>query len=107
MSLYREPPESVTVQGKEYPVDTDFRRWIEFQGMLVAKEDDTTKAERLCGFMKSLGLPPSQESLEAMMEFYSAASQEKPGAGKARPQAFDFEQDSEFIFSAFWESTLV
>lgn len=103
MSLYREPPESVTVQGKEYPIETDFRRWIEFQGMLVAKEDDVKKAERLCGFMESLGLPPSQESLEAMMEFYSAASQEKPGAGKARPQAFDFEQDSEFIFSAFWE----
>ena len=87
MSLYREPPESVTVQGKEYPIETDFRRWIEFQGMLVAKEDDVKKAERLCGFMESLGLPPSQESLEAMMEFYSAASQEKPGAGKARPQA--------------------
>ena len=81
MSLYREPPESVTVQGKEYPIETDFRRWIEFQGMLVAKEDDVKKAERLCGFMESLGLPPSQESLEAMMEFYSAASQEKPGAG--------------------------
>lgn len=58
MSLYREPPESVTVQGKEYPIETDFRRWIEFQGMLVAKEDDVKKAERLCGFMESLGLPP-------------------------------------------------
>ena len=57
--------------------------------MLVAKEDDVKKAERLCGFMESLGLPPSQESLEAMMEFYSAASQEKPGAGKARSQAFE------------------
>ncbi|MBD9178974.1 MAG: hypothetical protein EGP82_07345 [Odoribacter splanchnicus] len=82
MSLYREPPESVTVKGKEYPIETDFRRWIEFQGMLVAKEDDVKKAERLCGFMESLGLPLSQESLEAMMEFYSAASQEKPGAGR-------------------------
>lgn len=70
MSLYREPPESVTVQGKEYPIETDFRRWIEFQGMLVAKEDDVKKAERLCGFMESLGLPPSQESLEAMMRNY-------------------------------------
>ena len=103
MSLYREPPESITIDGILYPVDTDFRRWIEFQGILLAKEEDGRKAERLCEFMISLGLPPSNNTLESMLEFYSAASQEKTGQGKKRPQAFDFEQDSEFIFSAFLE----
>ena len=103
MSLYREPPETITIDGVLYPVDTDFRRWIEFQGILLAKEEDGRKAERLCEFMTSLGLPPSNNTLESMLEFYSAASQEKAGQGKNRPQAFDFEQDSEFIFSAFWE----
>lgn len=103
MSLYREPPETITIDGVLYPVDTDFRRWIEFQGILLAKEEDGRKAERLCEFMTSLGLPPSNDTLESMLEFYSAASQEKSALGKKHPQAFDFEQDSEFIFSAFWE----
>ena len=48
MSLYREPPETITIDGVLYPVDTDFRRWIEFQGILLAKEEDGRKAERLC-----------------------------------------------------------
>ena len=103
MSLYWEPPKEIEVEEVRYPIDTDFRRWIEFQGLLLAKDTDNKKAERLCEFMTSLGLPPSNNTLEAMLEFYSAASQEKAGQGKNRPQAFDFEQDSEFIFSAFWE----
>ena len=103
MSLYWEPPKEIEVDEVRYPRDTDFRRWIEFQGLLLAKDTDNKKAERLCEFMTSLGLPPSNNTLEAMLEFYSAASQEKAGQGKNRPQAFDFEQDSEFIFSAFWE----
>ena len=101
MSLYWEPPKEIEVDEVRYPIDTDFRRWIEFQGLLLAKDTDNKKAERLCEFMTSLGLPPSNNTLEAMLEFYSAASQEKAGQGKNRPQAFDFEQDSEFIFSAF------
>ena len=68
MSLYREPPETITIDGVLYPVDTDFRRWIEFQGILLAKEEDGRKAERLCEFMTSLGLPPSNDTLESRKE---------------------------------------
>ena len=90
------------VSGTTYQVDTDFRRWIEFQAIISSGEENGRKAERLLEFMQSMGLPPSVETLDAMVRFYTAASTEK-GTGGSRQQAFDFEKDSEFIYSAFLE----
>ena len=102
MSLYQTPPESLTVGGPEYPIDTDFRVWVKFQAAVTEKGTDGKKAERLCAFMEKMGLPPGEEALNAMLDFYTAASTEKAVAGqKNRPAAFDFEKDSEYIFAAF------
>lgn len=103
MNLYQIPPEGIKLEDKFYPIDTDFRKWIEFQRIMLSEKDDRKKSEQICEFMASMGLPPSNKTLEALLEFYSAASQEKTGSGKKYPKAFDFEQDSEFIFSAFLE----
>jgi len=100
MSLYQAPPETVTINGWEYPINTDFRVWVEFQSILTGNEDG--KAERLASFMDRLGLPPSREALDAMLTFYTAESKEKSvAAQRSRPMAFDFQQDSEYIFAAF------
>lgn len=102
MSLYQAPPETVTVGGAEYPVETDFRFWVDFQSILNSKGHEQEKAERLAGFMDRLGLPPSKEALDAMLDFYTAESKEKTVASQqARPMAFDFQQDSEYIYAAF------
>lgn len=102
MSLYQSPPDTVTVGGREYPVETDFRVWADFQSILTGDGKEREKAERLAGFMARLGLPPSREALEAMLEFYTAESKERAVASrKARPMAFDFQQDSEYIYAAF------
>lgn len=102
MSLYQKPPETLTINGKTFPIETDFRTWIAFQQAMSAKEPDREKAERLCALIESMGLPPGKESLDAMLDFYTAASTEKQVSGaKSRSTPFDFEKDSEFIFSAF------
>lgn len=101
MSLYQSPPEALTICGRVYPIDTDFRVWMKFQQALTAKGTDREKAERLCAMMERMGLPPGQEALDAMLEFFTAASNEKQAGGKNRPMAYDFEKDSEFIYSAF------
>lgn len=102
MSLYQSPPDTVTVGGRKYPVETDFRVWTEFQSILTGSGPEGERAERLAGFMTRMGLPPSQEALEAMLAFYTAESRERAVASqKARPMAFDFQQDSEYIYAAF------
>lgn len=102
MSLYQVPPDTITVNGREYPVETDFRVWVEFQSILTWSGTEGERADRLSGFMARMGLPPSQEALEAMLAFYTAESRERAVASqKARPMAFDFRQDSEYIYAAF------
>lgn len=100
MSMYQTPPDSILVDGVECPVDTDFRVWVEFQSILTGNGSDEDKAGRIYDLMKRLGLPPSKETLDAMIEFYAAASTEHTTGGK-RAAAFDFEKDSEYIYAAF------
>lgn len=102
MSLYQIPPGTITVRGQGYSIDTDFRVWVDFQSILTENGQERENAERLAKFMDRLGLPPTKEALEAMLDFYTAESKEKNiVAQRSRPMAFDFQQDSEYIFAAF------
>lgn len=100
MSLYQAPPDRVTVECVEYAVDTDFRVWMELQSVLSGEQEG--QADRIAGFLERLGLPVCKASLDAVVEFYTAESQEKVVASrKACSIAFDFRKDSEYIYAAF------
>lgn len=103
MSLYTTPPETVTVSGIEYPIDTDFRIWIEFQQILLNDLQENEKTEKVLQIIDRIGLPQTKEALEAAVQFYVGASTEKSTGGGKNVQAFDFTQDSEYIFSAFYQ----
>lgn len=104
MSLYTTPPDTITVNGSEYPVDTDFRAWVRFQGILISDGTDNEKAAKVCEFMEKMGIPQTKESLDAVLEFYAGASTENQTKSGGNVQAYDFEKDSEYIFSAFLDS---
>lgn len=104
MSLYTLPPETINVNGVEYPVETDFRAWVRFQGILLADETNDDKAAKICDLMVEMGLPQTKESLDAMLQFYAGASTENNTGGGKNVRAYDFEKDSEYIFSAFLDS---
>lgn len=104
MTLYEVPPETITVDDIEYPINTDFRPWITFQNALQVQEATEKKAERLSLLMEDMGLHPSAQTLSAMLEFYTGASTEHSGGGKPHKMVFDFQKDSEFIYSAFHAS---
>lgn len=104
MSLYQTPPETITVSGVEYPIDTDFRYWVRFQGILLSGDTSEKKADCICELMQSSGLPITKDALDAMLTFYAGASMENKTGSGGNVQAFDFEKDSEYIFSAFLDS---
>ena len=101
MSLDRGPPETITVEGIKYAVDTDFRMWISFQSIMTSRAGDEEKAAQVYALMERLGLPASEAALEAMVDFFEGASADRAGAGESRTPAFDFERDSAYIYSAF------
>lgn len=104
MSLYQTPPNTINVSGEEYPVDTDFRFWVRFQGILLSDQNNDAKALKICELMESVGIPQTKSALESMMQFYAGASTENQTGSGGNVQAYDFERDSEYIFSAFLDS---
>ena len=105
MSFLTEPlKKTVTVSGKSYAVNTDFRVWLEIQRLVTADEGDfekVTKAIILC--YKGGVLPPSFfEAVEGMWAFLAGEEKKKP-CKKGQPEArlFDFEQDAELIYASF------
>lgn len=101
MSLYDKPPEKLTISGKKYPINTDFRFWIKFQDALISQKPKEERAEALYSLIVELSLPPSSQTLDSMLKFYIGESQEKNTGGGKSGVAFDFVKDSEYIFSAF------
>lgn len=94
-------PTAITINNIEYPIQTDFRYWIEFQQLISAKTTETERSEKLLEFINEMGLPLIKESIEAILCFFAGATRENTEAGGSNKPVFDFEQDSEYIYSAF------
>ena len=105
MSFLTEPlKKCVTVSGKSYAVNTDFKVWLEIQRLVTEDEGDlekVTKAIILC--YKGGVLPPSFfEAAGAMWDFLAGDEPNKKGeAGRKTKKIFDFTQDAELIYSSF------
>lgn len=104
MSLYTSPPDTIIVNGAEYPVDTDFRTWVQFQAILLSDDSNDAKAIKICNLMESMSIPQTKEALDAMLQFYAGASTENKTESGGNVQSYDLEKDSEYIFSAFLDS---
>lgn len=89
------PPESLLIDGAEYKIDTDFRRWVEFYR--IAK-----KGGDLEEFFNSMGLPFSESAAKAVCDFFSGPLEYGSGGSSNGPKTFDFDVDAEAIYSAFY-----
>lgn len=99
MSLYTALPITLKIDGTEYPIETDFRFWVNVYQIITSAKSNEQKAAELESILNSLGLPLSSSSVDALAEFFVCGS--KGGKGEASQPIFDFEKDSEYIFSAF------
>lgn len=105
---YTKPPESIEIGGKAYPVDTDFRTWVEFSSKLRDAKDDKSAFFELIRFARSQKLPVKGDAFEKILEFYACGKQAKAkkddnkrSNAKKNRRAVDFEQDSDYIYAAF------
>lgn len=103
--LYEEFPEYVLVNGKRYPIETDFREWIRFSALA---EDDTVpeqvKVQLMLSWYKKV--PEDIEmALYALGDFLTARKMymepEEGTSSKHREPVFSFQDDAGCIYSAF------
>lgn len=92
-------PETVTIQGKEIPIYTDFRVWVKC-GILLEQEKNpislAVELLRLC----YPALPPSFEgAMEGIFSFYTGG--DKP-AEKGKKPLYSFDYDGDLIYAAFY-----
>ena len=106
--LYENFPEYVTVQGIQYPIETDFREWIRFAELI---EDESVPWQVKLNFVFGWFLEEVPNDLEAAIyalgyfltarKLYSGTEQRN--TEKVIKPAFSFQEDAGCIYSAFIE----
>lgn len=96
-------PDSITVDGKEYPINTDFRVWIKIEELLGSSIPDTDKLIGIFSLAFINKIPPNGlGAIKGIMQFFSpfAPSKSKEKQNSA-PPLFSFSYDGGFIYAAF------
>lgn len=101
-------PETVTIEGRAWPINSNFFIGILFE--LLMQDSDLSeeeKVERALALYYPTPPPNLQEAMNQLLWFYRCGKEgEKSGvaAGEQHTyrQPYDFDQDAELIFSAFW-----
>lgn len=88
-------PNTVTVGGKAYSIDTDFRKWLAFE-----IDRAWNPPPYAVGYLFKGPMPP-ECSVEELMEF-AAPQDELPRSTPGENILFDFKLDADFILAAFW-----
>lgn len=115
--FYESLPEALEINGREYPIITDFREWLRFSDMLKSDIPENYKLEFLEDmFLEEIPSMYSPEDIELVMnaitDFLSLAElefpmlrqeEEEPGNvfEEGVKKAIYYEQDAPYIISAF------
>lgn len=100
-------PESVTVNGEEYAINTDFRTSMLFEMMM---QDDTLEASEKTAGALQLYYPEIPDDLNAATDeilwFYGCGKSDDPSrkrlnAKREHNRVYSFEYDDDYIYSAF------
>lgn len=104
--IYEELPRTVQIDGKSYPVVTDFRNWIAFSDMF--SDENLSKKEKLILSLQwfSDAIPDDlHEAFSGLVKFASAdeiSFQPQKSSGNAiSVPVLSYLYDSTYIFSAF------
>lgn len=97
-------PDAVTVDGSQYPIHTDFRTWIIFEGLI--SDNTAPMMERMLAMIELCYIEhpePSIEAVMALLGFYMGDRRQGQGDGvnKAGKPNYSFEHDAEYIYAAF------
>ena len=98
-------PDFITVEGRKYGINTDFRIWLEFDRTMhledVSVKDRMMMAAKLCFDKERCRVYPENvnETMDGFLSFFLCGKKAEKETGGER--AFSFYHDSEYIYSAF------
>jgi hypothetical protein len=94
-------PETVTVDGREYPIDADFRSCLNI--VLAFDDAELTGQEKQAILLNNLfiEMPDNIEAALTAASLFINGNQPRDEETEAQPVYYSFQKDSRFIFSAF------
>ncbi len=107
-------PDAITVDGIQYPINTDFRIWMRFDNIFENKQKSTTEELilniiKMCFKKNENGiktqLPPNfEKAVDGLLDFYTGSysytTQNKENE-KTPKRVYSFEYDGDYIYAAF------
>lgn len=98
------PPTSVTIGGKDYPINTDFRVCVQFE--LLTLDDKVTPEGILTMFFGANWPQPYEEAIQQAIWFYRLGKEEKGQSESKRDlsrskRSYDFEVDADALYTSF------
>lgn len=105
--LINSVPTSLSVDGTDYEINTDFRVWLKFEMLL---SDEVEDCEATLFDIKKLifksKTPPDcadEETTEQILWFYRCGKPEQKGGKSSSKKVFDYDYDDGYICAAFIE----
>lgn len=99
-------PETVSIDGNAYPVNSDFRIGVSIEQEMQEKEPDVTGL--LMAFYRGNIPADIQQAVEHMVRFYACTEKEldadKGNQGTAQKRCYDFSQDADALLASFLDT---
>lgn len=108
--LYQPFPDYVEIDGKRYPIITDFREWLRFSALMDSELSNTEKAILMLELYKDKVPDNVPLAIEALGTFFvgyelygkqKVYSEEEEHTERREEPVYDYEQDSADIYSSF------
>lgn len=95
-------PDSITIDGINYPIYTDFRNWVKIELLLSHRfsAENLVEIIRLCYKVLPADI---EKAVNGILVFYTMGGYERGDIKSKVRKAYSFDCDSEYIYSAFMQ----
>ena len=103
--LTRKLPEGIVIEGRFYPVYTDFKNWLKISEILEEERHITPSVlSRIFALSYKILPETADEAFSGVLRFLSCGkkTEEKEEGGRNKSRIFSFGEDAELIYAAFF-----
>ncbi len=103
--LLERVPDSLTIAGTRYPINTDFRVWIKFEKLLTESDDsDDNVLDSVLNLIFDENIPSPeqyQETVDSILWFYKCGKEVFGKGSSGKKDVFSYDYDDGYIVAAF------
>lgn len=98
-------PDSLSIAGTRYPINTDYRVWIKFEKLLTESDgNDDETLDAVLRLLFSERIPPRiyvQETIDSILWFYKCGKEIGHKGSSSKNDVFSYDFDDGYIVAAF------